>query len=157
MFEIPFGAEFLKTPLMMTAVSESKVSFTVLKKEEEEKERAASVADDIIFSQKKTNPIIYEMCGIFRQIFYNGKGYGVVTPETYRKTSVVENAEKGLLLSNEEALTRAHGAVESYPQGNVVHKAIQTNLVDVICRGLYLSNDWPLAPKRKPVAFVFRR
>ncbi len=60
----------------------------------------------------------------------------MVTPDTYRKTSVVENGEKGLLLSNEEALTRAHGAVESYPQGNVVHKAIQTNLVDVICRGM---------------------
>ena len=61
----------------------------------------------------------------------------MVTPDTYRKTSVVENAEKGqlLLMSNEEALTRAHGAVESFPQGNIVHKAIQTNLVDVICRG----------------------
>lgn len=69
------------------------------------------------------------------QIFYNGKGYGVVTPDTYRKTAVVENGEKGLLLTSEEALTRAHGTVESYPQGNVVHKAIQTNLVDVICRG----------------------
>jgi hypothetical protein len=74
----------------------------------------------------------------FFQIFYNGKGYGVVTPDTYRKTSVVENAEKGqlLLMSDQEALTRAHGAVESFPQGNVVHKAIQTNLVDVICRGI---------------------
>ena len=72
------------------------------------------------------------------QIFYNGKGYGVVTPDTYRKTSVVENVEKGLLLSNEEALTLAHGTVESYPQGNVIHKAIQTNLVDVICRGKFV-------------------
>lgn len=59
-----------------------------------------------------------------------------MTPDTYRKTAVVENNEKALLLSNEEALTRAHGTVESYPQGNVVHKAIQTNLVDVICRGM---------------------
>lgn len=82
------------------------------------------------------------MCFVlfFFQIFYNGKGYGVVTPDTYRKTSVVENAEKGqlLLMSDQEALTRAHGAVESFPQGNVVHKAIQTNLVDVICRGKYI-------------------
>lgn len=63
----------------------------------------------------------------------------MVTPDTYRKTSVVENAEKGqlLLMSDQEALTRAHGAVESFPQGNVVHKAIQTNLVDVICRGIH--------------------
>nr|SVE73151.1 EOG090X0BW7 [Ceriodaphnia reticulata] len=85
-----------------------------------------------------SNKVVYDTLGKLirdRKIFYNGKGYGVVTPDTYRKTSVVENAEKGLLLSNEEALTRAHGAVESYPQGNVVHKAIQTNLVDVICRG----------------------
>lgn len=60
-----------------------------------------------------------------------------MTPDTYRKTNVVENgeAERGLLLSNEEALALAHGTVESYPAGNVVHKAIQTNLVDVICRG----------------------
>ena len=59
-----------------------------------------------------------------------------MTPDTYRKTAVVENSEnKGLLLSDEEALTRAHGTVESYPHGNVVHKAVQTNLVDVICRG----------------------
>ena len=60
-----------------------------------------------------------------------------MTPDTYRKTSVVENGEKGLLLSNEEALALAHGTVESYPQGNVIHKAIQTNLVDVICRGRF--------------------
>ena len=60
----------------------------------------------------------------------------MVTPETYWKTSVVENEDKGcLLLTNEEALARAHGIVESYPHGNVVDKAIQTNLVDVICRG----------------------
>jgi len=70
------------------------------------------------------------------QIFFTGKGYGVVTPETYWKTSVIENEDKGcLLLTNEEALARAHGIVESYPHGNVVDKAIQTNLVDVICRG----------------------
>ena len=74
------------------------------------------------------------------QIYYTGKGYGVVTPDTYRKTSVVENAEKSLLLSNEEALARAHGTVETYPHGNVVDKAIQTNLVDVICRGNLLFN-----------------
>nr|SVE76603.1 EOG090X0BW7 [Daphnia longispina] len=87
-----------------------------------------------------SNKVVYDTLGKLirdRKIFYNGKGYGVVTPDTYRKTSVVENAEKGqlLLMSNEEALTRAHGAVESFPQGNIVHKAIQTNLVDVICRG----------------------
>nr|SVE93218.1 EOG090X0BW7 [Moina brachiata] len=84
------------------------------------------------------NKIIYDTLGKLirdRKIFYNGKGYGVVTPDTYRKTAVVENGEKGLLLTSEEALARAHGTVESYPQGNVVHKAIQTNLVDVICRG----------------------
>ncbi len=76
----------------------------------------------------------------FVQIYYTGKGYGVVTPDTYRKTSVVENAEKSLLLSNEEALARAHGTVETYPHGNVVDKAIQTNLVDVICRGNFSFN-----------------
>lgn len=75
------------------------------------------------------------------QIYYTGKGYGVVTPDTYRKTSVVENAEKSLLLSNEEALARAHGTVETYPHGNVVDKAIQTNLVDVICRGRITSRS----------------
>ena len=73
-------------------------------------------------------------CGT--QIFFTGRGYGVVTPYTYWKTSVVENEDKGcLLLTNEEALARAHGIVESYPHGTVVDKAVQTNLVDVICRG----------------------
>ena len=81
--------------------------------------------------------LIITFCSFLYQIFYNGRGYGVVTPDTYRKTNVVENgeAERGLLLSNEEALALAHGTVESYPAGNVIHKAIQTNLVDVICRG----------------------
>lgn len=109
-----------------------------------------------------SNKVVYDTLGKLireRKIFYNGKGYGVVTPDTYRKTSVVENAEKGqlLLMSNEEALTRAHGVVESFPQGNVVHKAIQTNLVDVICRGngadkiLYgRTSDELLAPANKP-------
>ena len=85
--------------------------------------------------------ILIVICLVFK-IFFNGKGYGVVTPETYCKTSVVENGEKGLLLlSNEEALARAHGIVESYPHGSVVHKAVQTNLVDVICRGTTNHNQ----------------
>nr|SVE83861.1 EOG090X0BW7 [Daphnia pulex] len=109
-----------------------------------------------------SNKVVYDTLGKLirdRKIFYNGKGYGVVTPDTYRKTSVVENAEKGqlLLMSDQEALTRAHGAVESFPQGNVVHKAIQTNLVDVICRGngtdkiLYgRTADELLVPNNRP-------
>ena len=45
-------------------------------------------------------------------------------------------------MSDEEALALAHGATEVYPAGYVTHRAIQTNLVDVICRGKFSRNVW---------------
>lgn len=40
-----------------------------------------------------------------------------------------------MLLSTEEAISLVHGEMETVPDGERTHQAIQTNLADVICGG----------------------
>lgn len=73
------------------------------------------------------------------QLYQTSRGYFVVTPESrrLRKSSSSEdsNAPRTMLLSTDEAISLVHGEMETVPDGERTHQAIQTNLADVICGG----------------------
>lgn len=87
-----------------------------------------------------------------RKVFHAGKGYSLVTPGTYGGVTSTTNALPQqlpqpppqsihqhpalLLLSTSEALTKAHGIMETTPAGAVTHAAVQTDLADLLtCQG----------------------
>lgn len=66
-----------------------------------------------------------------RKVYYTGRGYSLVTADTYGVSSAPHHPPFRLL-STSEALTRAHGTAEATPAGGVTHTAVQTDLADLL-------------------------
>lgn len=96
-------------------------------------------------SQYCTWDMVYNVIVVFHlQLYQTSRGYFVVTPESrrLRKSSSSDDSStpRTMLLSTEEAISLVHGEMETVPDGERTHQAIQTNLADVICGGQSLGS-----------------